>query len=77
MLLGKECCWAQDGHLFAIHHSYKRGAQGNLCLAKSNIAADETVHGLAGDHVLNHSVNGGKLVRRFFKAKAVGKAFVV
>lgn len=77
MLLGQQGGGGKESHLLAAHGSHKGGAQGDLGLAKAYIAADQTVHGLGAEHVVNHGMDGRLLVSRFFKAKVLGELLVV
>mmetsp|Transcript_44843 Transcript_44843/g.105645 ORF Transcript_44843/g.105645 Transcript_44843/m.105645 type:complete len:425 (-) Transcript_44843:795-2069(-) len=77
VLLGQQRRRRQDGHLLAPHHGHKGGAQRDLGLAEAHVAADQAVHGLRGNHVLDDRVDGRALVRRFLEAEARGKGLVV
>jgi len=77
MLLGQQSGGGQEGHLLATRHGHKGSAQGHLGFAKAHIATHQAVHGAWADHVLHDGVDGGALVGGFFKAKVVGKGFVV
>ena len=77
MLLRQQSCRSQQRHLFASRDADKGGAQSDFGLAKADVTADQAIHRSRADHVLNYGVNGRALVRRFFKAKIVGKGFIV
>ena len=77
VLFGQQRRGREEGHLLAARHSHEGRAQRHLGLAKAHIAADQAVHGAGADHVLDHRVDGGILVGRFFKAEVVGKGLVV
>ena len=77
VLLRQQRGGCQQCHLLATGNRNKCGAQGHFGFAKAHVAAYQPVHGARADHVLDHRVNGGFLVRCFFKAKVVGKGFVV
>ena len=51
--------------------------QCHLGFTKADITTDQTIHRLARAHIREHGINGDSLVDSFFKAKAIGKAFVV
>jgi hypothetical protein len=65
--------WAPEGHLLAAGDGHEGRAQGDLGLAKADVAADQAVHGARADHVLDDGVDGGVLVGRFLKAEVVGE----
>ena len=63
--------------MLAGHGCHKSGAQRHLGFAKAHIAADQSVHRLGADHVVNHCVNGCALVGCFFKSEVLCELFVV
>ena len=65
------------GDLFAAHHRHKRGAQGDLGFAETDIAAHEAVHRLRLRQIFNHSGDGCGLVFGFFIAETIGKRLIV
>ena len=77
MLFGQQRGGCEDGDLFAASDGDEGSAQRHLGFAKTYIAADQAVHRAGADHVLNYAVNSRLLVGGFFKAKVVGKGFVV
>ena len=77
MLLSEQGGGRQNGHLLAASDGHKSRAQGDFGLAKTHVAAHQSVHGFGADHVLNHGMYSGLLVGGFFKTKAGGKGFVV
>ena len=77
VLLGEQRGWCQQRHLLAAGDTNEGGAQRDLGLAKAHITANQPVHRARADHVLNHGMNGGILVRRFIKGEIPGKSFVV
>ena len=74
VLLDQKRGRGEYGDLFAAHHRYKRGAQGDFGFAEANIAAYEAVHRLRLCQILNHSGNGGSLVFGFFIAEPSANA---
>ena len=44
MLFGEQCRRHQHGHLFAVGHRDKGGAQRDLGFAETDVAADQTIH---------------------------------
>ncbi|MPM49586.1 hypothetical protein SDC9_96316 [bioreactor metagenome] len=77
MLLRQQCGGREKRHLPATHGRDEGGAQGHLGLAETHVAADQPVHGLGTDHVLDDGVDGGLLVGGFLKAEIVGELLVV
>ena len=67
MLLGQNRGWREDRDLFAIHNRFERGANRNLGLAKTDIAANQAVHRLRALHVDLHVDDRSQLIRRFAK----------
>lgn len=56
----------EDGNLFAIGDRLEGSADGYLCLAEADVAADETVHRLSELHVVLDVVGGFELVGGVF-----------
>src|SRR4051812_9224341 len=52
MLASKQRRWTNERHLAARHGHDKGGAKRDLCFAEADIAADQSVHRLAGFEVL-------------------------
>ena len=77
VLLGQQRGRRQQRDLLAAEHGDEGGAQRDLGLAEADVAADQPVHRLGRDHVLDHRVDGGALVRRFLEAEAGGEGLVV
>ena len=77
MLLGKKRGRRKQGDLFTACNAYEGCTQSDFGFAKAHIAADQPVHRLRRDHVLNHGMDGCALIRRFVKAKVFGKALVI
>ena len=73
VLLDQKRSRSEYGDLFAAHHCYKRGAQGDFGFTEADIAAHKAVHRLRLCQVFNHGGNSGGLVFGFFVAEAVGK----
>ena len=69
MLLREQGGRYQDSHLFLARYCYKGRTQGDFGFAKAHIAADDTVHRLAGFHVFQHGVYGCLLIRCFLVLK--------
>ena len=63
--------------LLAVGQRNKRGAQRDLGLAETDVAADETVHRLAGDEILDHRLDRSRLIGRFLERKTGGEGFVI
>ena len=63
MLLGKNRRRYQICYLPVILHCLKRSADCNLCLSKSYIPTDKTIHDLATFHVVFGIVNGFLLIQ--------------
>ncbi len=76
MLLGQNRGRNQYDHLFPILHRFKSTADGNLRLAVSHIAADQTVHDLITFHILFHGFNGSKLIHGLLIRKNLFKFFL-
>jgi hypothetical protein len=77
VLLGQQRSGHQHGHLLAVGHRDEGRAQRHFRLAEAHVAAHQAVHGLAGDEVLDHRVDGGLLVARLLEREAVGEGFVI
>ena len=77
MLLRQQGGRRKNGNLFATGDGDEGGTQGDFGFTKTYITAHQPVHGARADHVLDHAMDGGTLVRGFFKAKVVGKGFVI
>ncbi len=60
----------KDGGLPAPGDALEGGADGHLCFAETDVAADEAVHGLARFHVCLRLVDGAQLVGRFTPGEA-------
>ena len=67
MLLRQNGRRHQHGNLLAAHHGFERGANGDFGLAKTDVAANQTVHRLGAFHVGFRFADGAKLVRRFLE----------
>ena len=64
MLLGKNGGRREDRDLFAVHNRFKRGANRDLGLAKTDIAANQAVHRLRALHVNLRVDDRFQLIRR-------------
>ncbi len=64
-------------HLLAIGHGDEGGAQRHLGLAEADVAADQPVHRLAGLQVLDHGLDGGRLVDRLLEGETGAEGLVV
>lgn len=62
MLLCENCGGDEDGGLLTSGDCFECCADGDFCLAKSNVSTDEAVHGLWAFHVLLCVFDGGELV---------------
>ncbi|MCY1518552.1 hypothetical protein D9M68_532730 [compost metagenome] len=58
-------------------HGDERGAHRHFGLAEADVAADQPVHRLGGEHVVAHRLDGGLLVRGFLEREAGAEGFVV
>ena len=63
-------------NLLPGHRRHKRGAQGDLGLAKTDIAANQPVHRTARGKVAQHIVNRGVLIVGFLPREALDKLVV-
>ena len=70
VLHGKYGCRHKDCTLFAVTNAFECRTQGNLCFAKANIAAKQSVHRCCFFHIAFDFVNRAKLVVGFFVCKA-------
>ncbi len=70
MLLRQNGGGHEHGNLFAIHHRFEGGAQGNLGFAVAYIPAQEPVHGAGVLHIALHGSNGIHLVGRLHIGEA-------
>jgi hypothetical protein len=77
MLLRQQRRRHQYRHLLAAHHRHEGGAQGDLGLAEADVAAHQTIHRLAGAHVVDHRGDGGGLVGGLLEAEALDEGVVV
>src|SRR4030095_4977103 len=69
MLLGQNSGRREDCDLFAIHNRFKRSANGDFGLAKTDITANQTVHRLPTRHIAFRRDDCSQLVWRFEKWK--------
>ena len=77
VLLGQQRGRAQHGDLLAAGDGDEGGAQRDLGLAETDVAADQPVHRLARAHVGDHGIDRGHLVGCFLEAETVGEGFQV
>ena len=77
VLLGEQRRRRQDRDLLAAGDGDEGGAQRDLGLAEADVAADQPVHRLRRDHVLDHGVDRGVLVGRLLEAEARRERLVV
>ncbi|MNZ56012.1 hypothetical protein D3C78_739490 [compost metagenome] len=77
MLLGEQGGRHQHGYLPAAVHRDEGGAHRHFGLAEADVAADQAVHWLVGEHVGEHCFDGGLLVRRLLEGEAGGEGDVV
>ena len=47
MLVSQQCGGHENNHLFTTGDNGKGGAHGDLCFAETNVATDQTIHGLS------------------------------
>ena len=76
VLLGEQGGGYEDGDLFAGLDGDEGGAQRDLGLAETHIAANDPVHRLVGLEIGEHLLDGGGLVGRFLEGKAGFKGAV-
>ena len=62
MLLGKHRGGNQNRHLLAVHDGLHHGAEGDFGFAEAHVAAEKTVHGDGGLHVVLDVRDAAKLV---------------
>ena len=77
VLLSEQGGRHQNRHLLAAVHGNKRRTHGHFGFTKAHIAADQTIHRLAAEHVGFNRFDGGLLVGGFFKGKAGAEGGVV
>ncbi|MCY1352807.1 hypothetical protein D9M69_391260 [compost metagenome] len=77
MLLGQQGGGHEHGDLFAAVHGDEGCAHGDFGLAEADVAADQAVHGLGRQHVLQYGFDGHLLVRGFLEGEAGGEGGVV
>ena len=70
VLLGQQRGRRQDRDLLAAGDGDEGGAQRDLGLAEADVAADQPVHRLRRDHVLDHGVDRGVLVGAFPRSRS-------
>ena len=73
MLPGKDGGRHQHRTLFAVHHTFKGGADGNLGLSKANVPAQQTVHRGGLFHIVLDFPDAAQLVVGFVVGKAALK----
>ena len=66
----------QDGHLLAICNCDECSAQGNFCFAKTDITANQPVHGFARHQILNGCVDRSQLISRLLEAKSLRECLI-
>jgi hypothetical protein len=76
VLFGQQRGRRQEGHLLAAHHRHESGPQRDLGLAEADVAADQAVHRLGADQILDHGMDGCLLVGRFLEAEVVGEDLI-
>ena len=65
MLLRENGGRREDGHLFAFHHGFERGADRHLRFAETDVAANQAIHRARQLHVALGRPDRGQLVGRF------------
>ena len=73
MLLGKHRGGNQNRHLLAVHDGLHHGPEGDLGFAEAHVAAEKTVHGNGGLHVVLDVRNAAQLVVGFRVGEVVLK----
>ena len=77
VLLGQQCGRHEHRDLLAVGERDERRAQRDLGLAEADVAADEPVHRLARDEILDHRLDRAGLVGRFLEREPRGEGLVV
>jgi len=67
VLLGQNCSGNQYGHLFASLNGLECGSNRDLCVAETNVTANQAIHRLIAGHVVLDILNRPELVRRLFE----------
>jgi hypothetical protein len=70
VLAGQQRGRTDNGHLLAAHRHHEGGAQGDLGLAETDVAADQAIHRLARAQVAQHVGDGRQLVVGFLVGEA-------
>ena len=73
VLAGEQRGGDDDGDLLAVHGGDEGGAQRHLRLAEADVAADQPVHGAAGDEVVDGGVDRRHLVVGLLVGEAGGE----
>ena len=73
VLIGENCCRRQNCNLLAFHDGLECGAHGNLCLAVTDIAAQQAIHWHGLFHVALDILNRRLLIRRQHVLEALFK----
>ena len=71
VLLCEDGCGDEDGGLLTSSDCFECGADGDFCFTKSDVATDESVHGLGAFHVSLGIFDGSELVWGFGVAEGV------
>ena len=77
MLFGEQGGRRENAHLLAAHGRDERRTQGDLGFTKADIAAHQSVHRFGIEQIMGHGGNRARLIGRGFKAKIIGKHFVI
>ncbi len=77
VLLGEQGGGHQHGHLAPAVHGDERCAHGHFGLAEADVATDQAVHRLAGEHVQAHRLDGVLLVGGLLEREAGAEGRVV
>src|SRR5262245_15870706 len=71
VLLRQHGCWSQERRLLAAHDGLEDRPNGNFCLSKPDIPANEPIHWPLGFHILLRLRDGFNLVRGLLERKGV------
>ena len=69
VLIRQDCGGGKNGNLFVVVGGLERRPNGNLCLAKTDIATHEPIHGLGNFHILLNVIVSLQLIHGFVIGK--------
>ena len=76
VLTGQQGCRHDDGHLHAIERRDKGRAQGHFGFAETDITAHQTVHWPPRCQIIEHGINGCRLILCLIIGKPRGKLVI-